>query len=186
MIPDICCWETSHGMLWRESSGNSSQPSLLIPHKETGAGQATQGEQPSILDHQTTDPRSTSHCKSPFLLLELWEQPRGPPKLLNLIVCGEFGCRARKPKQKQVWRQMTDVQGIAPARQREMGSLGVISDVLPGANPPMENTVAEESMACQAHSNTALKYQLGKETKRDGFGLKRTHLFSRSIYLFIN
>lgn len=66
MIPDVCC----HGMLWRDGSGNSSQPSLLIPHKEVGAGQVTQGEQPSILamTHQSTAPRSTSHCRSPFLL----------------------------------------------------------------------------------------------------------------------
>jgi len=35
-------------------------------------------------------------------------------------------------------------------------------------------------------SHAALKYELGKDTKRDGFGLKGTHLFLRSIYLFIN
>lgn len=46
-----------------------------------------------------------------------------------------------------------------------------------------DNTLRQRS----AHNASAvLKYELGKETKRDGFGLKGTHLFSRSIYLFIN
>lgn len=36
------------------------------------------------------------------------------------------------------------------------------------------------------NSCSVLKYELGKETKRYGSGLKGTHLFSRSIYLFIN
>lgn len=51
-----------------------------------------------------------------------------------------------------------------------------------------DNTL-RQSRACTPivhNSHAVLKYELGKETKRDSFGRKGTHLFSRSIYLFIN
>lgn len=65
-----------------------SQPSLLIPHKEMGAGQVTQSDQLCVPDvtHQITVPRSTSHCKNPFLQ---WGTAHGLPRLLNLIICEE-------------------------------------------------------------------------------------------------
>lgn len=78
-----------------------------------------------------------------------------------------------------------DVGALSLKDKGKSGALEPVQMFYLGQSHP-ESSAAEESTVCQAHSNTALKYQLGKETKRGGFGLKSTHLFSRSIYLFIN
>lgn len=161
------------------------------PHKETGAREMTQSDQPSVLDmtYQATVPWSRSHCKIPFLLQSFGEQLCGPPpRLLNLIICGEGqslaagqGSPSRRRrlqgdcpcKTKRNWEPWSQFRGFTWGKPTQCRSCP-------------ENTEAEESTVSRARSNPALKYQLGKKTKRDGFGLKRTHLFSRSIYLFIN
>lgn len=51
---------------------------------------------------------------------------------------------------------------------------------------PRQHAAAGKGAHVAHNLCSVLKYELGKETKRCGLRLKGTHLFLRSIYLFIN
>lgn len=70
------------------------------------------------------------------------------------------------------WSQFRRITGGKTARYR----------------PSTDNTLRQRRARVRVvhHSYVVPKYELGKETERDGFGLRGIHLFLRSIYLFIN
>lgn len=144
-----------------------------------------------VTDHPAEVLQRAAHC--PCRAQLRGTAPGAPPS------CGiafyaprraEFCSRARKPRQKQAPRLLQGYFLHMTGRNLATGSQFrcITCGETTRHRPCAENTLRQWRARVHVVNNScsALKYKLGKETKRDGFGLEGTHLFSRSIYLFIN